>query len=236
MQTTRYTQFGRWEGHIKVGDRKQAVDAARTYAVRDRSWGWRWTGEPESGVSRQIAEQVFWLWAPIHWKDRCTHYGLFEHADGKRWKQFAHMFPLFPVGNGFDPLGVEGFRNITAGEHRLTFKPGTRFAATSEIDLIEGEQRTTIRLEPLLTFHMRGIGYHHETWGHGYFKGEEAITAEHWKVGDLDPSLPQHQHLQQVVRATIGDEVGHGVLEQAIFGPYQRYGLKEFLDPVSGKG
>ena len=41
-----------------------------------------------------------------------------------------------------------------------------------------------------------------------------------------------NQHLQQVVRATCGDQVGIGVLEQIAFGPHPRYGFKELLDPA----
>jgi hypothetical protein len=29
-----------------------------------------------------------------------------------------------------------------------------------------------------------------------------------------------------------GDEIGHGVLEQLIYGPHQRYGLKAGLEPA----
>jgi hypothetical protein len=30
----------------------------------------------------------------------------------------------------------------------------------------------------------------------------------------------------------MGDEVGVGVLEQICFGPHERYGFNEFLDPA----
>jgi hypothetical protein len=232
MQSTRYTQFGNWGGYIRAGDRTVEVDVSRVRGTRDRSWGWRPAGEPEGGVSAPIPEQVFWMWAPIQWADRATHYGLYEHANGVRWKEFAHIFPLHPLGSDFDPLSPAGFREALAGEHRLTFQKGSRFAGPSEIDIVEQGRTTTIRLEPLLRFPMFGIGYTHPSWGHGFYKGEEAIAADSCNVHELDPSSPHHQHVQTVVRATIGDEVGHGVLEQAIFGPHDRYGLKGFTDGV----
>jgi len=49
---------------------------------------------------------------------------------------------------------------------------------------------------------------------------------------DLDPMAFENQHLQQVVRATSGDQVGIGVLEQIAFGPHARYGFTELLDPA----
>ena len=58
MQTTRYTQFGMWEGRIATKDGTTEVHPGQVYGTRDRSWGWRWTAEPEQGVSRQVTEQV----------------------------------------------------------------------------------------------------------------------------------------------------------------------------------
>jgi hypothetical protein len=43
---------------------------------------------------------------------------------------------------------------------------------------------------------------------------------------------PENQHIQQVVRARSGDDVGVGVLEQLAFGPHHRYGFTELLDPA----
>ncbi len=232
MQASRYSQFGNWGGHITIGDRRVEVDPARILGTRDRSWGWRPNGEPEPGVTPPIPEQVFWMWAPILWSDHATHYGLYENAKGVRSKTFAHIFPLHPVDADFDPLGSEGFRDIQAGQHRLSFQPGTRFAGVSELDIVEDGQVVTMKLEPLLRFPMMGLGYQHSTWGHGFYKGEFAMTSESGSIHDLDPASPQSQHVQTVVRATIGDRVGHGVLEQAIFGPHERYGLKGFTDGV----
>jgi hypothetical protein len=233
MHTTRFTQFGTWEGWIDAGGRRQEVDPQHVYGTRDRSWGWRGVGEPEGGAPPRRAPQVFWLWAPIHWDDVCTHYGLFEHADGERWKQFAQIIPAFPTGSAFAPTDPAGVEEVGAGPHRLSFEQGSRFAARSEIELVRRPAETwKIELQPLLRFHMLGIGYGHRTWNHGTWHGEEAITSESWKVGDLDRLAPHHQHVQQVVRARRGDQVGHGVLEQIILGPHELYGFKAFLDPA----
>lgn len=223
MQNTRYSQFGMWGGHITVGERRQEINPERVCGVRDRSWGCRSVGEPEGGATRRVPEQLFWLWAPIIWKDRSTHYGLFEDAQGRRSKEFGQIFPRYPIESGFDTLSEAGFKQIIAGDHRLTFQKGSRMIGPSEIDLIEDGKTTTIKLEPLLLFHMMGIGYGHPTWGHGCYKGEEAIVSEHWNLKDIDINAPQYQHCQQVVRATSGDQVGYGVVEQYISGPHHRY-------------
>ena len=86
--------------------------------------------------------------------------------------------------------------------------------------------------EPLLRYHMYGTGDNHPEWGHGFYKGEEAHTLESWNINDIDINAPQFMHVQHVVRATCGDKVGIGALEQHIVGPHTRYGMKGFLDPL----
>ncbi|HKQ94328.1 MAG TPA: hypothetical protein VJS38_18980 [Phenylobacterium sp.] len=235
MQMKRYTQFGRWSGYIDVKGRRQEVD--NVYGIRDRSWGWRMCGEPPGGAYTMIPSQAFYLWAPIIWPDMCTHYGTWENAQGRSQKDFAQIFPVYDIREPFDTLDPSGFREIKAGRHRLRFDdPKSRFVSGGEIDLIDGDQTLTIKLEALLRFHMYGIGYNHPTWAHGMWKGEEAITSEHWNLADIDPTATQYQHTQVVVRARIGDEVGHGVLEQAIFGDHDQYGFKGFTTPLGASG
>lgn len=231
-QMKRFSQFGRWEGWIEVDGRRQEISPETTYGTKDRSWGWRWTGESEAGLSRDQPEQFFWLWAPLHWQDRCTHWGQHEYADGTRWKEFAQVFPTHPIGTGFDPLAHE-VDEVTCGDHRLTFAKGSRMIERAEIDTIykDGRKETFV-LEPLLRYHMLGTGYNHPEWGHGFFKGEEAYALERWRVDELDLNAPRNLHVQHVVRATCGDRVGVGALEQYITGPHTRYGLTGFLDPT----
>ena len=50
---------------------------------------------------------------------------------------------------------------------------------------------------------------------------------------ELDPLAFDNQHIQQVMRARMGDEEGIGVLEQICFGPHATYGFKEVLDGAS---
>ena len=66
----------------------------------------------------------------------------------------------------------------------------------------------------------------------GFYKGKEAWGLESWNINEIDINAPQFMHMQQVVRATCGDKVGVGALEQYIVGPHTRYGMKGFLDPL----
>jgi hypothetical protein len=78
---------------------------------------------------------------------------------------------------------------------------------------------------------MRGLGYLHPEFGHGQWKGDLAIHADRWKVDDsagVDPF--RNLHVQQIVRATMGERVGVGVFEQLALGPHEPSGFTELLD------
>ena len=235
MDVTRFAQFGRWEGEITYDGRTVAVAADRVFGVKDRSWGVRPVAFPDPALAPEppATTQVFFLWAPLHWPDRCTHLGVFENAHGRKWHTDGAVLPVYD-----DPADIPGAEDprteMLAGvEHHLSYLPGTRRASAATIELVrEGGEVEAVDLEPLLCFRMKGIGYLHPEWGHGMWKGELAIGGEMWKVADLDPMAIENQHIQQVVRATSGDQVGVGVLEQIAFGPHARYGFTELLDPA----
>jgi len=60
--------------------------------------------------------------------------------------------------------------------------------------------------------------------------GELAVGAESWKDHELDPLALENIHIQQVVRATCGDKVGHGVMEQMHIGASASYGFDDWFD------
>jgi hypothetical protein len=235
MDVTRFAQFGKWEGEIEYDGKTVPIDATRVYGTKDRSWGFRGVGSPDPGLAPAPpgSIQAFFLWAPLHWDDRCTHLGVFEDAHANRWHSDGAVLPVYASPDdipGAEDPGLELLANV---EHDLDYLPGTRRAGHARIALVHDDgRREDIDLEPLICFRMKGIGYMHPEWGHGMWKGELAYAGESWKVADLDPMAYENQHLQQVVRATSGDQVGIGVLEQIAFGPHSRYGFKELLDPA----
>jgi len=84
-------------------------------------------------------------------------------------------------------------------------------------------------VEPVATFQMKGIGYGHPIWSHGRWHDELAVGGEFYDVGSLDPLAPENLHVQQLVRVRWRGEVGLGVLEQVMVGPFPRYGFTDFL-------
>lgn len=234
MDATRFAQFGFWRGEIRYAGQTLRIDPARVMGTKDRSWGIRPVGDPDPGGAPSTRlPQAFFLWAPIHWKDRCTHFGVFEDADGRIWHQDGMIVPTYERPEEIPGVEEPDIRHMASVEERIEYIPGTRRAASAEIAMVEKDgRRHEISLEPLICFRMKGIGYMHPEWGHGRWKGELAVGGESWKESELDPMAFENQHIQQVVRARMGDEEGVGVFEQIALGPNRRYGFKEFLDPA----
>jgi hypothetical protein len=234
MDTTRFTQFGAWEGWLEADGRRTEVRPARVLGTRDRSWGVRPLGEPEAG--RPAGEpQIFFFWAPLQFDDRCAHAATFESSAGEPWDHFAWCVPAYASSDAVPGVLDPGAERLLGVRHAIDWRPGTRWARSAELSLLRAAgEPERIRLEPLLRFQMLGIGYGHPEWGHGFWKGESALAGESWKLDELNPLLPQHLHVQQVVRATWGERRGVGVLEQVVLGPYPRYGFRELLDGARG--
>ncbi|MFQ5515218.1 MAG: hypothetical protein ACE5FG_12405 [Myxococcota bacterium] len=232
MDATRFAQLGRWQGVIQYAGQRLTLDPARVYGTKDRSWGLRPVGEPETGgAPPQSPPQVFFLWAPIHWETRCTHFLIFEDADGVPWHEDAMIVPAYASPGDLPGVEDPATEHLVGLEHRLEYEPGTRRARHAELRMVSrAGERYEIELEPQLCFRMKGIGYTHPEWGHGRWQGELAVAGESWKTEALDPLALENQHIQQVVRARMRGEEGVGVLEQLAFGPHARYGFTEFLD------
>lgn len=239
MDYTRMTQFGTWEGTIHTGDREVQVQPDSFVGSRDRSWGIRTVGEGEGGAPNPSLPQFFWLWAPINFTDGATHFDVNETAIGERWHQTGFDIPLTSAdGPVLDPGGIEeSAQPMRAVDWHIDWEPGTRRARSASLTFTpwNGEPGT-IELEPVLTFQMLGIGYFHPEWSHGHWKGESESGYDEWRVDDLDPTAPQHTHVQQLVRARWGDRTGVGVLEQLAIGEHHPSGLTGLFDGAPGAG
>ncbi len=232
MDATRFAQFGRWEGEIRHAGRRIAVDAERVLGTKDRSWGLRPVGEPETGgAPGGSLPQVFFLWAPIHWEDRCTHFGVFEEPDGRRWHQDGAIVPAYASPDAIPGTEDPAIEVVPSVDYALAYEPGTRRMREAELRLQRrGGERLDIQIEPLLRFQMKGLGYLNPAYGHGTWRGERALASESWKTDAVDPLALENLHIQQVVRARQGDREGVGVLEQLCIGPHAPSGFRELLD------
>jgi hypothetical protein len=236
MQATRFNQFGYWKGEIRTPGQTVAIDPRRVYGTKDRSWGIRPVGDPDPGGAPPGPFEmggIFFLWAPLHWKHRCTHAGIFENNQGVRWHWDGMVVPTYEDPAKIPLVDDPGVTPLLYVDHQIEYVPGTRRARRAVITKVEvGGRKNEIELTPLQCFRMKGIGYQHPVWGHGKWKGELAIAGESWKSGDLDENALENQHIQQVMRARCGSDEGVGVLEQIAIGPHPKYGFKSFLDPA----
>ena len=233
MDVTRLDQFGSWEGWIRYDGKRLKVDGHSTFGLKDRSWGVRPVGDPYGGGAPLAEFQaIHFCWMPIHWEDECSLAGWFEDGTGKQWHTDQYFLPRYakmediPGTNDPGSYGWEG-----RVQHDITMIPGTRRASAALITMQDRSGETMeVQLEPVLVHRMKGLGYQHPVWGHGKWQGELAIAGESWADGDLDPLALENIHVQQIVKATCGDRVGHGVLEQLHIGPSTTLGFADWFD------
>ena len=235
IDMTRFTQFGSWSGRVRAGGRETRIEASRTYATRDRSWGVRPVGAAAPGRPGD-APQVAWLWTPIHFEDEAFLLGYFQRPDGERWNADGMRVPVSADPAAFADPGAPGFVQLEPLGERLAFRPGTRWIERAEFDVHEqGGAKSTLALETVLRFNMNGLGYAHPKWGHGVWQGESKVEAEGWREADLAPGNPFHNHIHNLVRATLGGKRGVGLLEQILFGPLSHYGFTDFLGGAAAR-
>ncbi|MDH3753333.1 MAG: hypothetical protein OEU32_05620 [Acidimicrobiia bacterium] len=237
MDYTRLTQWGNWTGTISVAGQTLAVEPATFAGTRDRSWGVRPVGEPAPANHPPRLPALFWLWAPLHFAEHCTHLALFEHANGDRWMQSGLDVPVLAPGRPTHGPDAAPATTMDTADYDLRWKPGTREVEHAAIALASHEGMTrAIDLEPLFTFRMRGVGYTHPHFKHGSNHGELEVGGESLVLADIDPLDPSSIHIQTVCRAHLGAEVGVGILEQLAFGPHDPTGLTGIVDGYAPHG
>lgn len=231
MDATRFDQFGAWSGtiHTPDGDIDVAQDVCR--ATKDRSWGVRGVGEPQTGGAPEVPGSFFFLWAPLFWGSHVSHAIFFDGAHGEALVREGLTAPLYKTEASIPGVEDGEVERMSTALHRVQYHPETRLARSAELDLIDldGNKRQ-ISLEPILRFQMKGLGYGHPKWRQGAWQGELATGHESFDPEDLDLLRPENLHVQQVVRASDGEQQGIGVLEQIVIGPYRPSGFADFLD------
>ncbi|MEM7340106.1 MAG: hypothetical protein AAF467_15730 [Actinomycetota bacterium] len=227
LDYTRLTQFGRWSGTISIDGDEIEVGATTVNGVRDRSWGVRPVGARQAGPAR--VPQFYWIWTPTVFDDVCTHLALNQHADGRPWHQSGAVVPR--IGPDADPLDPAGIQRSLAAKAWPRWAPGTRWIEAASVGLERWEaEPIVVDYEPLVRFQMSGIGYTHPEWGHGHWRGEADSTRDEIVLAEANPGDPTMVHVQTLCRATWGDRVGTGVVEQLVIGPHEPTGLTGIVD------
>ena len=226
MDATRATQLGTWRGELTCGGERVSLDGAR--GTKDRSWGVRPVGPAVATAPSTAAPQLFFCWAPLHFEAHGFHCSTFEDAAGVPSSSVtATLDVLQPGQSPVDPSGVHPVRATPA----IRFASGLRRAAGATLAVTRADgSSSTIELEPLLTFRMRGAGYFHPVYAHGHYHGELVVAGEVHDVDELDTTSFHNVHVEQVVAATWEGHRGLGVLELLAVGPHAPSGLVGLLD------
>jgi hypothetical protein len=223
MDATRMTQNVLASGTVRVGSEEHAV--SRWTGTRDRSWGVRPVGAPDSQPPA-AAPQFFWLWAPLNFDRYCLYAHTNDDADGAGWNRSARLVDLETATE----------QRLIAPRFHIDWKPGTRRAAAARLDATtETGEALEVRMAPEAAFQMHGLGYGHPRFAHGAWRGELDVASESFDSSRADPATPLNAHVQALVHAEmrIGDSnpiSGRGVLEQLIIGPHRPSGFRDVFD------
>jgi hypothetical protein len=222
MDYTRMTQNGHWSGWVEVGGLRH--DAANWAGTRDRSWGIRPVGAPDSQPPAEGAfSQFFWIWTPMNFADRSLFFHSNDDGDGQPWNRRAVI-----VGDG----GTE--QHFDAATFALDWQAGTRRIGRADVVLGSDRRLTLTPTGPV--FAMSGLGYTHPVWGHGRDHGAELVVA-HDSMAEIERGWgnPLAMHIQALVAAELDDggttHRGMGVLEQLFVGPHAPSGLTGLMEP-----
>jgi hypothetical protein len=234
MNTSRFTQMGRWSGWFSVNGARTELDPKATLGTRDKSWGVRPIGEGEAGAPGRLTTEpgVYWIWSPIAWDDgTTTQFGSFEDHDGHPTQLSAHRLALYDEPGAIPLPEDEQVVEMAEAKHKIHWKKGTRLPERADFRLTAPDGGThSFTLEPRLRFHMLAIGYQHPEWGHAVWKGEEVVGGESWKLDELDVLDHKHIHVHQICEASGGGRTGIGTLESICFGRHEPSGFASILD------
>ena len=216
FDTQRLAQMGTWRGTLSVAGTDYAVTPDRCKGSRDRSWGVRPVGEPESDGIRQGAH-VFsgmWNYTPMQFDDHCIFAICHERDSGERLREEGRRVWL---DGRVEVLGRP--------EHDHTLVPGTRVIERAVIRFPDAG--IEIVGTPLLAnWFGVGTGYGVDAdWRHGKYQGSDPVVQGLvLKVDDVK-GLAQYLVVDQSARYEYDGHVGYGLLEHGFFGPFARYGL-----------
>ena len=147
-------------------------------------------GDPQ-GVAPPRPPQFYWLWSPLNFPDRFMLYHNNADGDGTPWN----------TASVIGETGDKHAQHMASCRSTIAYKSGTRHAKSCIIETRDakgGEWRA--ELTPKFNFYMSGIGYGHPEWGHGRYKGENALGYDSFKTAEVnenDAALPAHPGLRR---------------------------------------
>ena len=225
MDTCRMVQHGFWTGEININDETLNFSGKNSLGTRDRSWGVRPVGAYDSQPTAPMGlPQFYWLWNPAHFDDFTTQFHFVDNVEGE-------IINGHSIWQSKKNKEVENFKNLSK---KVTYKEGSRRVDLLEITAEDSNSEIiNLSVTPKRRIFMCGLGYMHQEWGHGHFKGEDEKTYDTYDLNE-DPHDPPFLHIQSISDITLkrGSKSfeGIGVLEELILGPHKPSGFKDLFD------
>ena len=225
MDTCRMVQHGSWTGQIKIKDEIINVDKDIFNGSRDRSWGIRPVGAYDSQPTAPMSlPQFYWLWNPAHFQDFTTQFHFVDDSEGN----LVNGHAVLQYRNKKEK---ETFSDL---EKSVEYFEGSRRVKSLIINALDkNKDKVNLQITPQKRVFMCGLGYMHQEWGHGHFKGENERTYDTYNL-DEDPHDPPFLHIQSISDITFSRKketyVGSCILEELILGPHKPSGFEDLFD------
>lgn len=218
----RYCQSSRYEGWLRIGDRRWSSDKATLRGYRDRSWGIRPIGRPESGdeapVGNRAVSGLFGTtdFRRLHMSCRFEGFSinikLHEDSSGKR--SLEEAVRLWHDGRAPESLGRPYWQN-------LRFSADRRFIEQADVRFVsEGRPDQVMAIRQLLPVYLEaGTGYGNRTlleWIHGQYRGEHVTDVATFDLTRRDPVLAGP--IDCLAEMEFEGQRGDGLFEYTLFG------------------
>jgi len=228
MDYTRMTQNGAWRGTITLKGQDIAVTPDQYWGTRDRSWGIRSVGAPESQPPPDgNFPQFYWIWMPFNFENHASFFHSNEDGEGLPWNRRGVV----------DDFGNKqtGAMDYDGAHQRLSYVAGSRLVKDVSVDY--GADALKLAVTPTSRiFYMSGLGYMHPKWGHGMDHGPLDTAYDSIDLANVPAHDMLYLHVQAFAAAQLSSAgqsfAGRGVVEQMFIGPHAPSGLSGLLDPA----
>ncbi len=228
MDTSRYTQMGRWQGKLTVAGDTIEVNAEDYLGVRDHSWGVRPVGESEPmgiNINEYTGKYGFFhMWAPMQFDDYQLKVFIEENADGERLVQECVRIDSFEKGGGVVHLGTP--------KHCIKYRSGTRELESAELTFegTKGEAITVSATALTCAYLAAGTGYYpNPEWVHGQYHGAFKLEYREFDVSTEEARNGLGPLYETIVRFELNTgEVTYGMFENMSIGHHDPYGFDSF--------
>ncbi|MEM1111690.1 MAG: hypothetical protein AAGI11_07265 [Pseudomonadota bacterium] len=228
MDTSRYTQMGRWSGSLHVKGTDLTINEDDFLGIRDHSWGIRPVGEKEP-MGIQINEYLgnwgfFHIFVPMQFEDFQLKVFVEENADGSLIVEECIKIENYENGGAVHQLGKP--------QHKLQYVSGSREFKSAELQFNDehGNPLTVTATPVTCACLAAGTGYvASEDWTHGAYHGPMKLEYVSFDVSTPEARGalgPLYEHICRFELST--GEVTYSMFENISIGQHDPYGFGGF--------